>query len=58
MTVAVAVAVRGYHEDVKLARCWWHTMTVSVSVAVAVAMTMAVAVAVAVTVAKEDIEKM
>ena len=38
MTVAIAMAmtISGCHKDMKLASCWWHTMTVTVTVAVAV----------------------
>ena len=36
MTVAVSMARRDYHEDVKLASCWWVTMAVKLSVTSAV----------------------
>ena len=34
MTVTVALTVTGCHEDMKLASCWWHIMTMIVAVAI------------------------
>ena len=36
IAVAVIMAVRDCHKDMKLASCWWHTMVVVVAVAVSI----------------------
>ena len=40
--------MRGCHEEVKLAGCWWLTLTVTVAVALAIAVIVAMAVSLAV----------
>ena len=37
VAMAVTMTIRGCHEDMKLADCWWHTMTKAIAVALTIA---------------------